>query len=237
MNKRPVIGMVIGDNPKLLERRLIINTAYIRAIEESGGLVLLIPVSPYVQDADQYAQVIDGLLLPGGPDVSPKNYGESPHPSVTYTFEMQDALEMQLIHRMIEQGKPILGICRGLQLLNVALGGNLYQDLPSQYNNSICHAQDSSIRDHLTHLVSFKCGSAINTIFGQDELYVNSYHHQAIKDLAPGLVASAYAPDDVIEAIEDPTRKILAVQWHPEELINAHKIFRQLFEHFIRSMT
>ena len=142
-------------------------------------------------------------------------------------------MEMKLIRLAQERGLPIFGICRGLQLINVAFGGTLYQDLPSQYPECIAHAQDMSIRSQLTHRVDILGDTLIGRLLGSEPIYVNSYHHQAVKEVAKGFHVSAKASDGVAEAIENGEGMIYAVQWHPEELVNRYERFRPLFKYLV----
>lgn len=230
---RPVIGFVAAANPKLLPGKHIVNTPYIDAVIAAGGTPILIPVDGDPSRAKDYIPLLDGLLVPGGEDVTPALYGQDPVPQVTYMNEAKDRMEQALIRLAAEQGLPIFGICRGIQLLNVCFGGTLYQDLPAQVGSNICHAQDMAIRSQLTHRVELTPGSLMEELLGQEPLYVNSYHHQALKDPAPGFTVTARASDGVIEAVEDPARNLYAVQWHPEELVGPHPRFRPLFRHLV----
>jgi putative glutamine amidotransferase len=164
---------------------------------------------------------IDGLLLSGGSDLDPSYYGEEPLPELGTTIPERDAFEVAILEHALERGMPVFGICRGLQVLNVALGGTLYQDLTSQLGDgSIAHRQQMP-KWQWTHEVEVKGGSEIARIMESAELRVNSYHHQAIKDLAGGLVAVAYASDGVIEAAESPNLSkhwLVGVQWHAEAM-------------------
>lgn len=231
--KQPVIGMAVGPAPKLLAGKHVFNTPYLHAVECSGGVPLLLPATEQPGAAETYIDLIDGLLLPGGVDVTPALYGQDPVPQVTYLLEDLDRLELALVRLAVEKGKPILGICRGMQLVNVAFGGTLYQDLPSQYPGCLGHSQDASTRSQRTHRVKLTPDSVIGSLLGTEMISVNSYHHQAVKDAAPGFTVTARALDGVVEAIEDPRRKVLAVQWHPEELVDRYPVFRALFRHLV----
>lgn len=192
------------------------------AIIKAGGMPVILPFPEDVALAAEMAQAaaatFDGLLLPGGPDVDPTLYGEEPSPAIGSTEYPKDRFEQALIRATITAGKPILAICRGLQILNVTLGGTLYQDLASQDPDvTIRHAQ-AAPGQYPTHHVTIKAGSQLARLVGE-HAYVNSRHHEAVKRVAPGLQVMATAPDGVIEALADlQDRQVMAVQWHPENL-------------------
>lgn len=230
---KPIIGMVIGTAPKVMREKHIFNTPYIDAITMLGGIPLLLPVTGDIGMAAQYIECIDGLLIPGGADVTPGLYGQEPAPQTTYILEDQDALECKLIRMARKRSIPTFGICRGMQLMNVVFGGTLCQDIPTQYTSHIAHVQDMSIRSQPTHNVNVVSGSLVERLLGTDGLRVNSYHHQAVKKVADGFIVSAIAPDGVIEAMESTDKKMYAVQWHPEELVTRYERFRPLFTYLM----
>lgn len=233
----PLIGVTTsisfgGENPE----RAYVNSTYLLAIQEAGGVP--VPLPPQLGDGalEELSSRLDGLLLTGGGDLDPKTFGESPHPTVYDVAPARDRLEMDLVRRCISEGRPILAICRGIQLLNVALGGSLYQDVASDPGTEIKH-QQTGPRDKLTHLVKVMSGSFLARVLGEDELRVNSMHHQAVKALGKNMVAVAHAPDQIIEGIEltdaGPDRFVLGVQWHPEELVSTDSAARNLFSAFV----
>ncbi|MGX7092637.1 gamma-glutamyl-gamma-aminobutyrate hydrolase family protein [Hutsoniella sourekii] len=203
-----------------------------RAIERAGGLPLIIPIS-HRRSSLQYLEIIDGLLLAGGQDVSPLFYGEEPRKILGSTSPERDQFELGLIQAAIDRHKAILGVCRGMQLINVALGGTLYQDIDENADFSIQHVQ-KSMPHYVTHSIRVEAGSHASQSLPR-HLLVNSFHHQAIKDLAPPLKAVAKASDGLIEAIEavNDQLNILAIQWHPELLFDHDSPSLSLFEDLV----
>lgn len=202
-----------------------------KAVSEAGGIPLIIPVNdPHL--IRKYAGIVDGLILAGGQDVSPHLYGQDPRKKIQATFPKRDVSEVALTEAVLEMGKPILGICRGLQLLNVIFGGTLYQDLSENDEVFVKHIQETPT-NHPIHQVKVDATSYMGS-FIDDELAVNSLHHQVIHKLGDGLKAVAVASDGVIEAVEsmDEHKNVLAVQWHPESLyykdVNHLAIFEDL---------
>jgi putative glutamine amidotransferase len=181
---------------------------------------------------------LDGLLLPGGVDVAPALYGEDPHPKLGKVEGPLDEAELVLARWALADGLPLLGVCRGIQTLNVAAGGTLYQDLPSQYPGALRHScsPPDYPRQHRAHAVHVEPGSRLATILNAHETMVNSRHHQAVKDLAPGFVVSARAPDGVIEGIEgEDERFAVGIQWHPESLAADDPQMLALFQALVRA--
>ncbi|PWM36759.1 MAG: gamma-glutamyl-gamma-aminobutyrate hydrolase family protein [Clostridiales bacterium] len=208
------------------------NHDYVDSVRRSGGTPLMLPFGT-LEEARQYAAAIDGLLVPGGGDIAPLLYGEEPIRGVTYVSRDFDRFEIELIQEAARLHKPILGICRGHQVLNVAFGGTLYQDLPSQLPDTICHCQANEIRGELFHSVSLVPGSKAASLIGKTEIEVNSFHHQAVKKLGEGLVCSGKSPDGVVEAIEAKEGFIVGVEWHPENLSEHHAEYKRLFDGFV----
>ena len=202
-------------------------SSYTDAVTAGGGLPLILPET-CPEDAERYVSLVDGLLVPGGGDVSPLLYGQEPCPKVSSFRRESDLFELAVIRAAIRRGIPIFGICRGIQVINVAMGGTLIQDIPSQVPGSICHRQTTR-RWELAHSVQAEPGSLLEQVTGMRRLEVNTFHHQAIDQPAPGLIVTAHAPDGVIEAVESADRKIFAVQWHPENLFSRGEEFRKLF--------
>ena len=210
------------------------NQSYVHAILNAGGIPVLLPSNGADADYAELAEKLDGLLVPGGADVSTLLYGEEALQSVTNMKSANDTFEFAVIRKMAELGKPIIGICRGIQVINVAFGGTLYQDLPSQYPSKQQHYQKGP-RYEPFHHVELEKDSHLAEIFGCTELATNTYHHQAVKDVAPGFRAVAHARDGVIEAIEHESKYILGVQWHPEGMVDVHPEFKPFFEKFVEA--
>jgi putative glutamine amidotransferase len=199
-------------------------TTYTEAVEAAGGVPLVIP--PQTGNIDEILAAIDGLLLSGGADVAPERYGDGYIHEKTYGIHpLRDELELQLVRRAVAEDVPMLCICRGIQVLNVALGGTLVQDIPDQYASEIEHAQQiAGIRmEEPGHTVAVTPGSLLEHTYGVATIEVNSFHHQAIKDLAPDLQINAVAPDEIVESVAHPgSGWILGVQWHPEMMFRKH---------------
>ena len=207
---------------------------YLEGVAEAGGIPVVLPPVAGPRAAEALLDGIDGLLLSGGSDLDPRYYGEEAVPELGVTLPERDAFEMALLEHALGLRIPIFGICRGMQVLNVALGGTLYQDLPTQMDHMVLlgHRQETP-KWQPTHEVDVDGDSKVAEIMGTDELKVNSYHHQAIKELASGLVAVACAPDGVIEAVESSDlskRWMIGVQWHAEAMRDAGREHQKLFE-------
>lgn len=230
MNKshsnKPVIGITtnfldITDAPFSGHQRIYVNKGYIDAITIAGGIPLLLPVSDNTETTNHLLSLVDGVLLSGGQDVHPSLYNEECHPLLGTTSKERDAFEVHVIDHIRKNNKPLLGICRGQQIINVAFGGTLYQDL-SLYSPSLAikHSQEEPW-DQATHRIRLVPKSMLHQIFNHSEVLTNSYHHQAVKDVAPGFSVAASSEDGIIEALEknDPSSWIVSVQWHPELMI------------------
>lgn len=234
MNRRPLIGITCGtsaldSHARQPQDRL--NRAYSRAVALAGGVPVIVP--NLEEGCEDWTSAIDGLLLSGGVDVDPALYGEMVVNSTVEVDSIRDSAELPMVRDAMNKGLPVLAICRGIQTMNVALGGSLYQDLPSQRPSTICHRQPGS-RDVTTHSVSLEAGARLTDICGSREFAVNSFHHQAIRDTAPGLIVTAHAEDGVIEAVELPgERFVIGVQWHPEELVDSSAEAMRLFREFV----
>jgi putative glutamine amidotransferase len=233
----PVIGVTanLREDPKSDEQRPLghfvrADFDYVDGVVGAGGIPMVLP--PIVEMAEKVAGRIDGLLLSGGSDLDPSYYGEEPIPELNATVPKRDAFEMALVGHALERGLPVFGICRGLQILNVALGGTLYQDLPSQLHPDLIAHRQRVPKWQWSHEVEVDGNSKVAGIMETDDIRVNSYHHQAIKDLSGDLVAVAHSSDGVIEAAESPNlseRWLVGVQWHAEAMRDVGPENRNLF--------
>lgn len=229
---KPIIGITM--NPIRDNRRIYkTNATYIERTIEAGGLPLAIPSKVDLEDCEQIMRKIDGLIIPGGGDILPYLFGEETHPAVVYALKYMDLFEMELVRLAREYEKPIIGICRGAQVINVAFGGTLYQDIASQYKNEICHRQSRDNVDEPMHKVYLKADSHLSRIFEKEIIDVNTLHHQSVKDIGEGLYIVGKAADGVIEAIESEDGMIIGVQWHPEMLAPKYKESQQFFKVFV----
>jgi len=215
-------------------------------LEDYRQSILHVGGEPRIVDSslavDAALSGVDGLLLTGGDDVAPPIYGEQPHATITEAEPGRDEFEIGLVKAALERGVPIFAICRGVQVLNVACGGTLVQDIPSQVTGALAH--DLPVPPNqsysLAHEIWLEKDSLLSNLMRErlsdtDACEVNSRHHQAVKDLAPGFLVSATAPDGVIEAIENPAKRFcLGVQWHPENFFRTGE-FRPLFEGFLEA--
>jgi len=196
-----------------------VNASYVRSVLRAGGVPLILPPLLGAPRAAAALEACDALVLTGGEDVDPGLYGEGPAPLLGTVDRERDLFEMALFAAAQQREIPLLGICRGIQLINVALGGTLWQDLPSQRQCLVDH-EPRVPRERRTHRVDLTPGSRVAQLLGAERLEVNSIHHQAIKDLAPALVASGWAEDGLVESVESGAGRswLVAVQWHPEEM-------------------
>ena len=238
---KPIIGistsiltMENGIMPGL--DRVYVNEDYIKAVEKAGGIPILLP--PITNDDDIVAQcnLCDGFIFSGGVDINPLCYGKQPYINLMATNLQMDKYQIALCKTVLNQDKPLLGICRGHQLLNVSLGGTLFQDLSEIPNATFKHVQQSK-RCDVSHKVSIKENSILSELFGS-ELYVNSYHHQSIYNLGKGLEVVATSDDGVIEAIQLKDKKfVLGLQWHPEMLLTGSDEMLPIFKVLVEKST
>lgn len=205
---------------------------YLNAIWKAGAVPVLLPIDENTDRALEMLEMVDGLLISGGNDVSPKMYGSTENKCGTLDLN-RDAMEKCLLEKALEKDMPVLGICRGVQLMNAALGGTLHQDLPSEgYPN---HTIVDFKRNQATHTVDVKENTLLAKILGSGELGVNSFHHQAADQLADGLEAAAVSKEGIVESVYMPGKKfVLAVQWHPEMMYDS-EVHKKIFDAFIEA--
>lgn len=237
---KPIIGITcntlwVEQSPMPGITRSAVNNSYITAVIKAGGVPLLLPPAADPEIVRAQVERIDGLILTGGPDVAPQLFGEEPLAKLGTVNHLRDAYEMLVIKAAEEFGKPMLGICRGVQIINVAYGGALYQDLSYIGSSHLSHFQTVTQNDVLWHTITVEPSSALARIVGHSQFAVNSYHHQSVKTVAPGFTVTALSPDGVIEAIERPGNPfILGVQWHPELLAECNQPALALFQALVR---
>jgi len=207
---------------------------YAEAVIAAGGIpVLLPPTEPF--SLDELLSPLKGVVLVGGGDLDPAMYGETPHHTVEGVDPIRDRFEIEIAKWALQHDLPLLGICRGMQVLNVAAGGTLIQDIPSQMGSSLQHRQIDAI-DHPVHLVRIEPDSRLARTYGCTEIHVNTGHHQAIDQVAPGFRATALAEDGIIEGIESENKSwIIGVQWHPELMFNNYPLQLRLFSSLLEA--
>jgi len=234
---RPLIGITTA---RLLNKAnihvLSVAEAYVQAVLGAGGLPVLLPLGLDEPTISELLARLDGLLFTGGGDIAPERYGGQPHERVYDVDLDRDRIELSLVDWTARQGKPFLGICRGFQVVNVALGGSLYEDILDQHAGALKHDYFPGYpRDQLVHPVQLTPGSRLASILGQTEVQVNSLHHQGVRQVPGVLTTTALAPDGIPEAVELPGHLFgLAVQWHPEWL-QAHDPMRALFRALVEA--
>jgi putative glutamine amidotransferase len=231
---RPLIGITAStlSAGEHRPRGFKLNQSYARAVAFAGGAPVLIPALGEDESLRAIFESIDGLLLPGGGDVDPAAYGAARHSSTEESDADLDATELSLARWALTEAKPVLGICRGQQVLNVAAGGTLVQDVPTLVPDALVHQFEP--RNAMAHPIVIEADSRLADLVGSTRIEVNSLHHQAVDRVAPGWVVVARAPDGVIEAIERPDHRFaVSVQFHPEELVPGHEASERLFQRFI----
>ncbi len=230
MMNAPLIGVTISVTVDKSPERAYVNAAYLVALQEAGGIPVLLPPSLAADARAALWERLAGIILTGGGDIDPKRFGEAEHPAVADVSAARDALELDLVERALGAGVPLLAFCRGIQVLNVALGGSLYQDIPSEPGSPIAHAQ-AEPRHQPTHPVKVEERTKLAGVLGTLDLEVNSFHHQSIRRLGRGLRVVASSPDGIVEGVElgGGDGFVLGVQWHPEDLVGHDPAARRLF--------
>lgn len=215
---RPLIATTTTsyEDPSYRTPQVMLGSPYVAALERMGGTPLLVTPAHDEESIHRLVELADGLVLTGGEDVDPACYGQEPHAKLSTVNRARDRMEMVALERALERGIPVLAICRGVQLLNVALGGTLFQDLPSQRAEGIIHEQDAPINERW-HAARVAEGSQLAQIFGATDLFINSFHHQGINLLAERLKPTVWAEDGLVEGVEGKDHPwMIGVQWHPE---------------------
>ena len=228
---RPVIGLIpLYDDEK---ESCWMLPGYMKAVEKSGGVPIMLPFSQDKYELTVAYRLCDGILFTGGHDVAPRIYGQHPTKKCGRPCETRDVMEGFLLDLCISDNKPLLGICRGIQFINAYLGGTLYQDLPTEYQSKIEHHMTPPY-DNSIHNVDVKDKTILANIIGAGIHGVNSYHHQAIKELADGLEAMAISEDGLVESIEIKNQKFaIAVQWHPEFSYDSSEDSKKIMQAFV----
>lgn len=231
--RRPMIGVVpLIDEEKESYWML---PGYMTGIETAGGLPVMLPLALDEEEIMQLAESMDGFLFTGGQDVSPSLYGEERKSTCGLPCLLRDEMESRLLRQVLKRDKPFLGICRGIQFVNAALGGSLYQDLPTEHPSALEHHQAPPY-DIPVHEVTLVEKTPLAALLGKDRLSVNSYHHQAVRKLAPQAAAMAYAADGLVEALYLPEKSFAwALQWHPEFSYLVNEDSRKIFEAFVKA--
>lgn len=225
----------IGITAAMIEGKLVLNEQYVRTVRAMDAMPLVIPASGDEQMIRDYVERLDGWLLSGGADVDPSRYGEEPLPELGPVYPERDQFEIELIRTVIERDKPIMAICRGMQVLNVACGGTLYQDIRYVCDDPLQHQQKSA-HAVATHTVEIGYGTKLHRIMQREQIRTNSLHHQAVKQIASGFSVCARAKDGVVEAIESPSHRfVLGVQWHPEAMAPSDEHAAALFRSWIEA--
>lgn len=233
---RPLIGIAChADFRQEFGRPIYCNNrTYSHAIEQTGGVPILIPFLQDVAALETLLVRLDGIILSGGVDINPERYSEEPHPMLRRTSPELDEFELKLARMALREDMPVLGVCRGMQLLNVALGGTLYQDIGSLYPGSVDHCRQDLPRNTITHEVFVEAGSRMEKVLGTRRFGVNSLHHQAIKMPGKGVHISGRAEDGIAELMEvSAYRFAMAIQCHPEEIYMKENACANLFSAFV----
>ena len=210
------------------DKNTYLSGRYVECVACLGYLPLLIPITEHYDHAEEYVKNIDVLLVTGGCDVNPINYDEEPSIHMNCASTIRDTFEECLIKAAVKRNIPIVGICRGMQIINYVFGGTVIQDIPSEVPNALCHRQNACAASEKIHSIKV-LPSILSDILGE-KAYVNSYHHQSVKTLGKGFEAIAFAPDGVCEAMVNKEKRIIAFQWHPEKLFDTDENQRKMLE-------
>lgn len=213
---------IIGITAHMDDGRHTISRDNIWAISDSGGVPVVLPNVTDEVVIDHYVQMIDGLYVTGGGDIDPTLFGEEPHPNLGTITPERDAFELQLLRKCLKADIPILAVCRGCQIVNIAAGGDMFQDIYGQIPKQLLQHQQRGPRSHPSHYVHVSKNSLLHSIVGSQFIKVNSLHHQAVREMGEGFKVCGTASDGIIEAFEsEDHRFVVAVQWHPENMFGA----------------
>ena len=232
----PIIGMTYSDmavRDEQMKVRTYCTRKYYVSLQQAGAQVILLPPTKDENCFAKYLEIVDGILLPGGEDVDPRYQGEDPHQSLGIVNPLRDEYEILLVKKAAAQGIPVLGICRGIQVLAMALGGSIHQDLLGIQN--IQHEQNAP-RWAPSHKVELKKNSRLASWLAADNLYTNSFHHQAVRDVPEGFRISGWTSDGVVESIEHEELCLVGVQWHPEEMSHCEVLAARIFQEFVNDV-
>lgn len=213
-----------------------INESNLKAVYEHGGVPVILPVTDDDESIERYLSLVDGIYFTGGGDINPLLFGEEPIRQIGAIDYDRDTFEVKLYKHAASKNMPMLGICRGQQIMNVAAGGTLYQDIYAQRQNTNGHSPKFTLGGYEHHTVDLIRDSMIYNIFKTDKIKTNSFHHQAVKDVAEGYIATAFTEDGIIECIESSELEFaLGVQWHPEIMFERYPLFCNIFNSFIEA--
>ncbi len=232
---KPLIG--ITSSMEVDEMYYMTASDHVKVIEQAGGLPLILPYWKKDEDLQRMVDTLDGLYVTGGYDINPILFGEEPHQKLGTVIPLRDTFEISLVKQMLTANKPIFAVCRGCQLLNVAVGGDMYQDIYAQIDGQLLQHTQRAPKGHGSHYVEVLKGSLLSQLTGVDKLLVNSRHHQANRNVVAPLKVSGKATDGIIEAIESKDHSfVLGVQWHPENMAMANdEISQAIFQGFIQA--
>lgn len=238
---KPIIGisgsiLINKGNTFSGYRRSYVNQDYVESVLRAGGIPFIIPFNEDLESIREMVEHVDGVILSGGHDVNPYNYGEDPLLKIGEVFPERDVFDMEIYKTAVKFNKPVFGICRGFQIINVINGGSLYQDLSYADFVKLKHDQQDN-PSQATHFVKFEEGTFLRDILGE-ESKVNSFHHQILKDVAPGFKVVAKSPDGVVESIQKITEDcfVVGVQWHPEMLSVKYEDSQKVFDEFVKKV-
>lgn len=231
---KPVIGITAAFDFEKATSNL--KDDYYEAIIQCGAVPVLIPVTEEKSVWVEYLDICDGIILSGGPDVDAGYFGQNNMPYSREISPIRDSMELFLVQQALTVNKPLLGICRGIQVINIAAGGSIFQDIYAENNSDIKLIQHSQMapRWHQIHSIGIVNSTCLHGVFRRESLKVNSFHHQAVREVAPGFIINASSEDGIIEAISNENKKFaLGVQWHPENLWRKDKFHLKLFERLV----